>query len=297
MSEEDVTQTTETEPLDDDAAIAAEVAQEIGISEVKTDKATSALIATKKALREANRRIKDLEPVAARTKEIEDKLEAASPYIQAISNSPRLKAEAIRAVSGTRTSADTTEQPEDDPEAREMAEILGLYLADGHTLDLARAQRSMAILDKRNGRTVDARMAPLAGTVLGDRADQNVRHVINMRDDHGNPYATEESIREVVKMMGAGSSHLIANPQVTEMILRQAIGEDRLKGRTPRSAPDEPLWMESAGGRGRKGPAIDPDLKAAAERLGISESDLAASTKRLEEGVQNRRGIALGGKN
>jgi hypothetical protein len=158
-----------------------------------------------------------------------------------------------------------------------------MYLADGQTLDIARAQRAMAILDKRSGRQTDERLRPLAGSFLGDRATTNIARAKAQTDDDGVPIATAESIDDVVKLMGQDGAQLLANPAVVDMILNQAAGLDRRNRRTPK-APDAPLYLDSQGGRGRRTPVVDAATKALMEKVGLTEEEYAASNKRNFEG-------------
>lgn len=283
-----------TEPVvDDDAALVAEVEELTqSPSEQQADRVKNALIAAKKELRTANRRVKDLEPVAARATEIEERLNAASPIISAVQANPKLMAEALRVVKGeTRTSSASTDQPDDDPDAAEFAESLGLYLADGVTPDVARARRGMAVMDKRSGRFMEERIKPIAGSVLGARAEQNVRAALAQTDADGVPLATAESIREAVKQLGPQAASLLANPDVADHVVTVAMGLDRRFNRTPKPV-DEPIYLERNGGRRAAESVMDPTLKAALERTGIKEKDAAASINRLQH--VGRRGVELG---
>lgn len=275
---------------------------ELEASEVVTDASgnktvsLSTMLRYKKEAKAATKRIKELEPVASRVTELEGRLNDASPVINAILTNPKLKAEALRIANGTRTTSDAGGQPEDDPDATAYAEDMGFYLADGATVDAARARRVLDRLDARHGRQTDAKMRPLAGSFLSGKAEQNVQKAIDMTDDNGVPIATPESIQEVVRQMGADGQHLLANPMVIELMLDRAAGIDRRNKRTPKAA-EEPLYLESAGGgRGSRASVIDADLKASFARLGINEKDGQAAIKNLEQGARTRSGIALGGK-
>lgn len=254
----------------------------------------SALIAAKKEGKGYRDKLKELEPVAARTADVDQRLATAQPIINAILQNPKLRAEALRIAQGTNTSSERTEQPaaEDDPDAAAYAEDAGFYLADGQTPDIARARRVLTRLDQRHGRQTDERMRPLAGITLNRQAEGNLQQAMAQTDDDGTPLATAESIREVA---GLVPSHLLADPKVVDLILNSAIGLDRRKHRTPK-APDEPLYLESAGGGRQRGPSISPEERRSLERLGLTEKDYTESTKRLEEGMRNRRGIVLGGR-
>lgn len=276
----------EPEPAETDEAAAA-----LAIDDGKGNKMVplSALMGAKKEIKDLNKRVKDLEPVAAETAQVRDRLDKAQPFIDAIVNNPRMRAEVLRAVNGTRTSGDGTEQPQDDPEAVATAEDLNLYLPDGVTLDVARAQRINTRMDARSRRQADEAVRPLAGVALGSKADANIREALAMVDHDGVPLASAESIKEVAAQLPA---HLLSNPQVMDLVINNAIGIDRRKGRTPKPL-DEPLYMERNSGRRASAPAISADERAMLARVGLTEKEYAESGKQLEHAVTNRRGIVL----
>jgi hypothetical protein len=247
----------------------------------------SALIGSKKTQRELQKRIKELEPVAARVTEIGGQLEQAQPIINAILSDPTLRARALKAAGGgdTRTSADTTEQS-DDPDLIAFAEDAGYYLADNTTPDTARAKRQMDRFLKASGRQTDERIKPLAGVTLNARATENIRGALTATDADGTPWASRESIEEVVKQL---PRELLADPQVTELILNTAIGVDRRKGRTPKP-PDEPLFLERQGGRIQREAPLSSQERDFLKKTGISEKEYRQSSEQLATG----RAIELG---
>ncbi len=278
----------------DDAAIAAEV-DEITKSPVEqqADKVKNALIASKRQGRELARRIKELEPVAARAGEIDGKLSAAQPIIDAVLNNPKLRAEALRIAGGGAPSRSTTEQPLDDADAVSYAEDSGYYLADGQTPDAARARRVLDRQVKAMRQVAEDVVRPFAGVTLSEKSERNIEAAIRQTDADGTPYATEESIRQVAADLGPQAAHLLSNPQVMELILDRAAGIDRRKGRTPK-AQAEPLYLESPGGRGRREPAVDSGMKDILARHGVSEKDFNESGDKLGSITGTRRSIALG---
>jgi len=110
------------------------------------DKVKAALIAAKRENRALAKKLKDVEPIAARAAELDDRLNRAQPIIDALVSNPKLRAEALRIAQGTRPSADSTEQPtgDEDPDAAGYAEDMGFYLADGVTPDAAPARPTNA---------------------------------------------------------------------------------------------------------------------------------------------------------
>lgn len=250
----------------------------------------SVYLAAKKEGKTLSARLKEIEPIAARSQEIDARLVAAKPIIDAWNSSPRLRAEAIRLADSTRTSSEYTPQPQDDQDARDTAEEFGFYMGDGVTPDAARGRRVLDRMDARTARSVEAGIRPLAGVTLTQKANENLREAMKQVDAQGVPYATAESIREVASILPA---HLLADPQVVELVLNNAIGIDRRKGRTPKEA-DEPLYMASAGsGRGTREATVTQDERDFARRQGISEKDYLSSVKKLQN--IGREGIILGG--
>ena len=236
----------------------------------------SALIASKKEARALGKKVKELEPVAARVTEVDDRLNRTAPIVNAILNNPKLSAEVTRM---TRTSQPGTEQPapEDDTDAHDYADAQQWYVSDTGELDLKRARRALDIVGKQSKRQFDEGIRPLAGLTMGSRADQNIARAVAMHDADGAPYATEQSIREVANKLPA---HLLASDDVVQLVLRAAIGEDRMQGRTPK-ALEEPLYLEHAGGRGRRPDVLTGDDRRVMEKLGLSEKDLQDAETRM----------------
>lgn len=283
---------TSTEP--DDAAIEAEVAElTASPADQQADKVKNALIAAKRELRTAKRRNAELEPIAENEGRLRQHVASVQPYIDVLVNDPKLRADALRVVNGggTRVSADTTEQPTDDQEAAAFAEnVFGFYLPDQVTPDVARARRAMDLMDRRNGRQTDERLRPLAGVTLGQKADSNIRAAMAETDTDGVPMASEESIREVAAQL---PPQLLADPKVVDLVLNNAIGIDRRKGRTPK-APAEPLYVATSGGGRRESTnSISSDERKILSRLGLNEKDYKESSARLEDNAARRRGTTL----
>lgn len=243
----------------------------------------SALVGVKKQNRELSKKVKELEPVASRVTEIEQRLERAAPVINAVLTDPALAAAVQRK---TNPSAAKTEQPADDPDATEYADAMGWYTETG-AVDVARAQRAIKIQEKIAERTSQKTVAPFANLSVGSAAERNITQAIGMTDNSGVPLATEESIREVA---GTLPAHLLANPDVMDLVLNNAIGLDRRKGRTPK-AVEEPLLLDSVSGRPRGLSVIDADTKRRINKLGLTEKDYQDTMKRMESA--GTRGVRL----
>jgi hypothetical protein len=290
MSEADAQVSDEQKPDDVDTEASA-LAVEMGGNKMVP---LSALIGVKRELKARSKELDDMRPIAARATEIEEKLNLASPFINALNTSPQLRAEAARIVEGKPTSA-RVEQPteQDDPDAVSLAEEMGLMLGDGVTPDVVKGRRLLNVLDKRHGRQTAEQLRPLAGSVLGSRAEQNVAFAMQQTRDDGAPLATRESIQEAVTMLGGPNAPLLANPQVADVLITMAVGIDGRKGRSPK-VPDEPIYVERQGGRRvSREPVMDDGLKAALERTGVKIADAEASIGKLVH--VGRRGVEFGG--
>lgn len=280
MAEEDVTTTTTDDP--DDAAIAAEVdTLTQSPADQQQDRVKSALIASKRSERAAQRRIKELEPLAASATDIGRQLDNVRPIINAVTANPKLLAEAMRIANGegTRTSTATAEQPDHDEEAIGHAEDYGMYLGDGVTPDAARARRALNRIAGITGRQTDERIRPLAGVTLGQKAEANLREAAAEVDEDGIPFATLESIREVASQM---PQQLLADPHVKTLVLNAAAGIDRRKKRTPK-APDEPLYLERQGGGRRQTPTYSAEERQAMAAVGLTEDDMKKTSAKIDK--------------
>lgn len=290
MSEENVDPNDPVDdPVEDSADEAAELVS-LAVDDGKGGKVVplSALIATKKEARAHAKRIKELEPQSSELAALRQQVADAQPYINALVADPRLRAEAIRITQGGRPSQ---VPPQEDGEAQEYAEMHGIYLADGVTPDASKARRMIDWHDRRNSQRNEEQMRPLAGLALGQRAEANIREALAQVDDEGTPLATPESIREVASQLPA---HLLANPQVVELVLNNAIGIDRRMRRTPKAA-DEPLYLDSPRGRRRSEPVVDAQLKGSLDRLGLTEKDFAGAGDALENQARGKnKSIKLG---
>lgn len=266
--------------VDDEAAIAAEVETLTQTpADQQADRIKGALIAAKRGEKAALKRIKELEPIASRTQEVEGQLARAQPVINAILSDPKLNAAAMRIASGTHASAEATEQPTDDADASGYAEDMGWYLQDG-SIDTARGRRVLNRVAKVSRGQAEDVVRPLAGVTLNTRAESNLSRMMAMTDDNGVPWATEESIRAVASRLPA---NLLADEKVVDLVLRNAIGEDRMTKRTPK-AVDEPLYLASAGsGRRVSGPVMSAEERNALAKVGLTEDDLKRTQQKVDK--------------
>lgn len=236
----------------------------------------SALIGSKKEMKALRARVKELEPVAADVTRVKGQLAQAQPIIDAVVGNPKLMAEAVRLAGGGAPSRASTAQPMDDAEAVGHAEDMGWYLSDGVTPDAARGRRVLERQSKAIRQIAEEVVRPYAGVTLGDRAERLIAAAIKETDKDGVPIASEESIREVASRI---PTHMLSNKDIIDVVLDNAAGKDRRQGRTPK-AQDEPLYLESAGSRRHREPAvtIDKDILA---RVGLTEDDIKATDKKI----------------
>jgi hypothetical protein len=182
------------------------------------------------------------------------------------------------------------EQPHDDIEARELAEDLGLITADG-ALDVARARRHLDRIDRRSGRLVDQRVAPVANATAAQIAQTHRANAKLARMKDGNPIASEESIDQVFSML---PPELTANQQVAALLPIMAAGLDKMLGRTPKAQPvyqgyGDPIFTEPPGRRGAS--LLTDDDKRLVKTLGLDEKKYGEQLQQLAQ--NGRRGVAL----
>jgi hypothetical protein len=286
MSEEEVVTPPPAEPEADEDLELLGSSVTVGADGKRTiNVPLDTVIGLRKSNRELGRKVKDLEPVAARVKEVDEKLTAAQPIINAILTNPQLRAQALRGTMG-QDAKDIAEQVDED--AKAAAEDFGFYLADGYTPDVAKGRKVLQRMGGIAKRESEEATRPLASMTLSTQGEANVARVLAQTRDDGTPYATAESIREAAQMIGP---QLLANPQVANMLLTQAIGMDAIKGRTPK-AVEEPVYLERAGSRrGRTEVVYTEEDRARHQRLGISEQD----AKRAEQQLRTGRAITFEG--
>src|SRR3954471_9071732 len=99
MSEEETVETPEVPAEEQDDAV--ELAS-LAVDDGKGGKMVplSALIGSKKTQRELQKRVKELEPLAADAQRVGQQLEQAQPILNGIVSNPRLRAEALRIAQG-----------------------------------------------------------------------------------------------------------------------------------------------------------------------------------------------------
>src|SRR3990167_925963 len=110
------------------------------------------LIKTRKEAKAAKAKLAELEPQVAQIPGIQQQIDTLRPYADAIRQNPNLIKLAQQA---TRPSGQDTVQPDDDQEARDTAEDLGLYHPQTGELDVARARRGPGRADREAGRRGD----------------------------------------------------------------------------------------------------------------------------------------------
>lgn len=240
------------------------------------------LIKYRKEAREFKKQLDAVQPQLQQAQQVFQQLEQARPYIDAIRQHPELIEAAQK---GTHASTATTAQPANDPEARELAEDMGWYDANGQ-LDVARGQRWLTKLDARQKRLAEAEVAPLRRQTVEQAANGMKARLYAMQDHQGAPVASKESLDEILSWLPA---ELIADGKVAFVAAMAAAGMDKYAGRTPTRpfTPQQPQYgapiRTEAPGR-RTTQASDPELMRLASRVGLTEKDLTVQGTRTRAG-------------
>jgi hypothetical protein len=215
--------------------------------------------------------------------QVEQQIAEIQPYVQAIRDNPELIDQINR---GTRPSR-STPQPEDDQEARDTAEDLGLYTADNR-LDIARARRILDRAVSNAEKKLEGRLRRTEQTTVQAQADVMRQRLYTLKDKDGvTPMASRESMDEMLKVLPA---ELVAQPNVAFFVALAAAGFDKYNGRRPQVVEPEdfgdPLHTEPTG---RRSVGIHPELQQIGRGLGLTDADLKSAAAR----PASRRGIPL----
>lgn len=254
----------------------------------------SEVIRLRKEARAAKKEAAELKTRVERAEAVGAQLQEVMPLIDNLRNMSQAQRDAL--LSGKLPSVEGTRQDAEDTEAREVAEDYGLIAADG-SLDIARARK---IIDKENAR-VERRVQEQLGPVKQHSAQQQAgvmrERAKAIKDEHGMPFATPESIDEAYSLIPA---ELAANPNVAIVQIGTAMFLDKMRKRTVRGAAgadpgpgyQAPIYSEG-GGRRAAAPALTAEEKASAAKLGLSEKELTDASTALSRAAGGRRGIAL----
>lgn len=268
------------EPADEDGDDALELLQ--GVQDVNGKKVVGLdqLIEHRKASKAQKREIAELRAKLAEKAGLEERVTQLLPIAEAVERDPALAKQIKSALDGTRPTRPATEQPSDDPEALEYAQVLGLVTKDkdgNDVYDVARAARALEFASVRAEKKLQPKIDEATNAAYGMRGEQNLSALYAITTPSGEPLATDESIKEVMKESQM-PLRMLADPRVARTVGLMAAGLDREKGRTPKEVV-EPLYFERAGGRRGESTQISDYDRRVASRIGLSEQDLAATSK------------------
>jgi hypothetical protein len=273
--------TDEHDDGDDAAALIAEVQ-----TNEKGDKFVSlgTHIGMRKEAKQAKRELAAKDARIAELEGIAKRLDEVLPIAEAVQKDPELGKLIKQTLDGTRQSRPATEQIADDPEALEMAQDLNLVTKDKDGNDVWDVARAARVLNRATSRA-EKKIQPLVDgareAAFTMRGEQNLTAMFDLTTKSGEPLATEQSIREILKESGT-PMHMLANPAVAKSVAMFAAGRDREEGRTPK-APIEPLYLERPGQRRGESRITEMDRRMG-ERLGLKDADYAAVGKPNSKG-------------
>lgn len=216
--------------------------------------------------------VEELKKKAAKADELAGWVQTVQPHIEVLARHPEV-AELLqkdpKALERIKPSGEGARQPEDDPDAEELAKDLGLY-TEGGDLDTKRAQKLLTVIETRAGKIADKRVkdevGPVRTTALSERAQSLRLRAYNAKDQEGQAYATKEAIDKAFGLI-ADAPELQADENVVRLMLVLARG---MEGR--RSSGDV-TFTEDAGGRGNRPRPVSKIEEAAAKLRGKSVAD------------------------
>lgn len=201
-----------------------------------------------------------------RAQELEQRYQQVQPLVDAIAADPTLLQLVTQRLSGGQPAAPQGPSPQEVQQLTEFAQYLGLYDARGNP-DLAAAQRVAAIIDARAQAAAQQATAPVQQTVVAGQAATVKQALIQAAAQQG---ISAETIEQVAGLL---PPHLLVEPGVPQLVLMVAAGKERFDG-TARPPAEEPLYVETAGGRRAVAP-LPANLQGVLRQHGLSDQDIA----------------------
>lgn len=225
-------------------------------------------IKERKQARDLKARVTELEAKAKELDGLNAQLAPLAPVLTKLLQQPEL---IPQIVNGTVQTKDTKPQPEDDAEAREMAETVGLYTATGE-LDIARGRKVLDKVERLAGKRAEAIVEPVRATGIAQQATAVRTWCQTVKFKDGRQPASQESIREVLSRTPDAD---LVKPGMAEMVLTLAAGIDTQHGRAANPRSSEPVFVENSGGRSPGSRNMSEMERAAARARGISDDKWA----------------------
>lgn len=209
--------------------------------------------------REISQKLSSLQEQVKKYQELEGHWRKVEPYIHLLESRP----DVLEYILGKEKGG--AEEKEEDPEAVEIAEALGLYTEDGSP-DTKRAGKIAKLLERRAEKIasekIQKEVEPVRKTTLQDRAAMLRARAYEAKDESGRAFAKRENIDKVLDLLPI---ELQAEPSVVNLALVLARG----LGAAPPER-EEPVFSESSGGRRPGSTPLSRIEESAAKIRGIS---------------------------
>lgn len=226
----------------------------------------------------------ELQPQIDRAAQVSRELESLQPTLQALQRMTPAQRDAL--ASGKTPSPEGTPHNDQDVEARELAEDLGLIAQDG-SLDISRARKRLDKDNARIERMLESRVAPVRQSAAAQQAATIRQQAKGITDNTGTLLATAESIDEAYAML---PPELAANPNTALVAIGTAMAIDRMKNRKVQQPAQDygaPLYSEPM--TGRRGPSISAEERELAKKVGLTDKDLTAAATAIQQGGRGVR--------
>lgn len=212
------------------------------------------------ARRQAEKQAKD---TAQQLDTLKQQFGQVAPLLQALQSRPDI----VQALQSGRPVQQAEPKPEDDPDLIAYAEAHGLYNAQGQP-DASRAQKALAIEEKRFRAAVQQEVQPLRQTTAQTQAQAIRQQMFAQKDDKGKPYADPKMIEQLTANL---PPEVLTQPGVAQWVLITARGMNPGYSQA-QPEPAEPLFTEAPGGRRIGGPRVLSAVeKYAAQSIGVDE--------------------------
>ena len=259
---------------------------EVEISGQKQKVATGSVIAAERnRVREKTEakfkgEIDALKVKAARADQLEADLGAVRPHVEYLQQNPHLM---------KRDEAPELQKVSDE-EAERFARQYELYGPSG--LDLGRAKRIIAdqhaTIKRVATEAAQEAVGPIKQGTHVQQARQNFAWAAQQRGPDGRPLVDPTVLSQVFAYAIQQNPEYAADPTNAAALLRVAIGEQVMSGKTVPAAPiHEPLFSEAPGGRRGGEYQISEVEKRMASVTGVSEADWAKRAQGYQPDADN----------
>ena len=246
-------------------------------ADLTDERQRAGLLGEIKRLRQENRTLK---PEAAKAAELSQAVQQMQPYVQFLQANPQLLER--------KAAPEPPPAPTDDPDAREAAEFMSFYSADGK-LDLEKGRKWLDFQDRRSGNVAQKAVEPLAQSRTEAMAHANYQQLLGLKLADGTP-VRKEVVDNLWRRAVAEPNGLkaLADPQTAAAFALMVLGAEAGSRKPSPPAPErEPIFTEASGGTPHAPVRLSAIESEITRQRGVKAEDWAGLTKNFTKGRSN----------